>query len=151
MTTMILIPPADPANQHWTSSVNHQPRNFQNYQLTLHSYLTLAEPQKTGPWLPRPVSCWSGCAKYVARWPFFTLIVAPTSANSSTSSHCLSSAHLQAPSTMACLYGLGTQCWWVIPTNCPAPALYPLWCCTQLWVPCLSASYPYCNPLLHLY
>ena len=29
------------------------------------------------------------------------------------------SAHQQAPPTKACLYGWGTQCWWVIPTNCP--------------------------------
>ena len=29
------------------------------------------------------------------------------------------SAHQQAPSTMPSLYGLGAQCWSVIPTNCP--------------------------------
>ncbi|EDQ98331.1 uncharacterized protein LACBIDRAFT_303938 [Laccaria bicolor S238N-H82] len=42
-----------------------------------------------------------------------------TSANSSTQGHYPSSAHKQAPSTMACLYVRGSQCWWVIPTNCP--------------------------------
>ena len=59
MAAIILIPPADPANQD--SALNpladHQPRNFQNYQPTLHSYLTSAEPQTRGPWLPGAVSC----------------------------------------------------------------------------------------------
>ena len=45
---------ADPANQHGVPSANHQ---LQNYQPTLHSYLTSAEPQTRGLWLPGAVSC----------------------------------------------------------------------------------------------